>query len=255
MRNAINLPRQKRSDLVVEEIKRWIVKEGKQPGDRLPQERDLISTFGVSKGTVRESLKSLEVQGLIKLQTGPNGGAYISNVSYEVTAELLANYFFFKDLNATEIYALRKLIEPELARLALDRLTTHQIVRLEETIQICERRPEDQDGVREQRLAELEFHNILADACPNVMVSFFGKFINHFLAEMVSFKGLYIGKQDHIRSENLEAHRRILKAVRNKDSEAIRHAMAEHMASCECHVIEMEAVVANRFLKRETLLR
>ena len=255
MRASINLPRQKRSDLVVEEIKRWIVKEGKRPGDRLPKERDLISIFGVSKGTMRESLKSLEVQGLIKIQTGPNGGAYISDVSYEVTAELLANYFFFRDISAKEIYTLRKSLEPELAWLAIRELTSEQISRLEETVRICESKPENQDGVREQRLAELEFHNILADACPNVMVSFFCKFINHFLAELVSFKGLYVGKQDHIRSENLDAHRRILEAIRKKDPEGARLAMTKHMADCECHVIEMEAVVANRFLKRETLRR
>lgn len=95
MKQTIKLPRQKRSDLMVEELKRWIVTEGKKPGDSLSKERDLISIFGVSKGTVRESLQSLEVQELIRLQTGPNGGACISDVSYEVTAELLGNYFFF----------------------------------------------------------------------------------------------------------------------------------------------------------------
>ena len=75
MRRTINLPRQKRSDLMVEEIKRWIVAEGKKPGDRLPKERDLIAIFGVSKGTVRESLKSLEVQGLIRISNGPQRGS------------------------------------------------------------------------------------------------------------------------------------------------------------------------------------
>ncbi len=255
MRRAINLPRQKRSDLVVEEIKRWIVAEGKKPGDRLPQERDLIAIFGVSKGTVRESLKSLEVQGLIKLQTGPNGGAYISSVSYEVTAELLANYFFFSEIGAKEIYSLRKLIEPELAQAALYHLTAEQVSRLEQTVLLCEEKPTDQEHVRKQRLAELEFHNILADACPNVMLSFMCKFINHFLAEMVTFKGLYVGHQDHIRSENLDAHRRILISIQKGDAQGIRKAMTEHMVDCECHVIEMEGVVTSRFLKRESLVR
>jgi DNA-binding transcriptional MocR family regulator len=45
--------------------------EGKKRGDTLPKERDLISIFRVSKGTVCESLQSLDVLRLIRLQTGP----------------------------------------------------------------------------------------------------------------------------------------------------------------------------------------
>ncbi len=255
MRQTINLPRQKRSDLMVEEIKRWIVAEGKKPGDRLPQERDLITIFGVSKGTVRESLKSLEVQGLIRVQTGPNGGAYISDVPYEVTAALLGNYFFFAEVGAKEIYAVRKLIEPDLAYYALSHLTPEAIARLEETIVICSEAPKDQDQLKRQRVAELEFHNILADACPNVMLSFMCKFINHFLAEMLTYKGMYVGDQDHIRHENLDAHRRIMTAIRGKDAEGLRQAMKEHMTDCACHVVELEAVVTSKFLSKEALVR
>ena len=155
MRRAINLPRQKRSDLVVEEIKRWIVAEGKKPGDRLPQERDLIAIFGVSKGTVRESLKSLEVQGLIKLKRGRMGEQrYFQRVlrGYgRTTRELL----LFTEIGAKEIYSLRKLIEPELAQAALYHLTAEQVSRLEQTVLLCEEKPTDQEHVRKQRLAEL----------------------------------------------------------------------------------------------------
>jgi DNA-binding FadR family transcriptional regulator len=46
-----------------------------------------------------------------------------------------------------------------------------------------------------------------------------------------------------------------MKAIQKKDAKAAQSAMADHMADCECHVIEMEAVVANRFLKRDTAPR
>ena len=54
----------KRGDVMVEEIKAWIAERRIAPGDRLPKESELQSLFGVSKGTAREALKSLEVQGL-----------------------------------------------------------------------------------------------------------------------------------------------------------------------------------------------
>ena len=59
----------KRSDLVAEEIKRLITEKNLSPGDRLPRESELQIQFDVSKGTIREALKSLEVQGLVKVST------------------------------------------------------------------------------------------------------------------------------------------------------------------------------------------
>ena len=62
----------KRGDLMVEEIKRWIAERRLGPGDKLPKEDELQELFGVSKGTAREALKSLEVQGLVTVSTGPS---------------------------------------------------------------------------------------------------------------------------------------------------------------------------------------
>ena len=59
---------------IAEVLKDWIAERGLKSGDRLPQERDLIGLFGVSKGTIREALKALDAQGIIKTRTGPGGG-------------------------------------------------------------------------------------------------------------------------------------------------------------------------------------
>ena len=55
--------RQKLSDMIVESVKRSIVTEALHPGDRLPTERELMEHFECSKGTAREALKALEVEG------------------------------------------------------------------------------------------------------------------------------------------------------------------------------------------------
>jgi len=80
---GLSSPRKmKRSDQIVEAVKRWVVVKDIQPGDRLPNEKALMELFECSKGTVREALKSLEVQGLIRLKTGPGGGAILAQVPY-----------------------------------------------------------------------------------------------------------------------------------------------------------------------------
>lgn len=244
------IPRRKRSDEVVEQIKAWIVSEGHRPGDRLPQEKDLIDAFNVSRGTIREALKSLEVQGLIRINTGPSGGAAVAAVPYEVAANLLGNYFFFQNLNPESIYLVRKLLEPELVAVAMPHLSRDQIARLEETVKICRPAPTSPDEQHRQRLAELEFHDILADACPNPFLKFQCKFINDFLSNMVSYKKMYDEDQEQIRIENIIQHEKIIQFIKMGKQAEARAEMSAHMNGCECHLQQMEAVVARRFLGR-----
>ena len=100
---------------VAETIKTWITARGLVPGDRLPQEHQLITELDASKGTVREALKVLETQGLIRTRTGPGGGAFITEVEDDRTAALLANHFFFKPVTIADIYEMRIALEPVLA--------------------------------------------------------------------------------------------------------------------------------------------
>src|SRR3954454_11311394 len=113
----------KRGDLMVEEIKRWIAERRLGPGDKLPKEDELQKLFGVSKGTTREALKSLEVQGLVTVSTGPDGGATISAVPFDRVFQLVQHYLFFREVNVAQIYAVRRLLEPELPPGAVPHLT------------------------------------------------------------------------------------------------------------------------------------
>ena len=84
----------KRSDLVADQIKEAIISKKLPPGERLSDEKDFLKTHKVSKGAMREGVKSLEVQGLVNIKIGPGGGASVARVSAEKTNELLWNYFF-----------------------------------------------------------------------------------------------------------------------------------------------------------------
>ena len=64
----------KLSDSVAQLIKEEIITNRIPPGERLFDEKDFLKTYKVSKGTMREALKSLEVQGLVNIRTGPGGG-------------------------------------------------------------------------------------------------------------------------------------------------------------------------------------
>jgi DNA-binding FadR family transcriptional regulator len=123
---------------IAEVVKDWIAERGLKPGDRLPQERDLISQFGVSKGTIREALKALDAQGIIKTRTGPGGGAFIAPVTESGALELLGNYFFFKGLTIGDIYQLRIRLEPEATASVVGRLGEADFARLESKMKVYE---------------------------------------------------------------------------------------------------------------------
>ncbi|MET3498224.1 FadR/GntR family transcriptional regulator [Variovorax boronicumulans] len=233
--------RQKLSDLIVEDVKRWIVAERKQPGDRLPNEKELGELFGVSKSTVREGLKALEVRGLIKTRTGPAGGAYLQQVSLDHASEPLRNFLHFKQLDGHHIYQLRKILEPELAASVIGRLDAVHLGLLEQTIHFCEKEPHNEDELRAQRVAELEFHNLLADRCPNPLLAFMCRFLNDLLRDLMVYKNAW--EHRHFGEANVNFHSALLQAFRDGNAEVARRLMAEHMLDAETHMHEMEAHV------------
>lgn len=233
--------RHKLSDMIVEDVKHWIVSEKKQPGDRLPNEKELIELFGVSKGTIREALKALEVRGLIATRTGPGGGAYLQQVSREHASEPLRNFLHFHHFDGHDIYQLRKILEPELAASVVGRLEEAHFRLLEQSIDECRQEPRDENELRKQRVAELEFHNLLADVCPNPILAFVCRFLNDLLRDLMIYKNTF----DHLdfREANVNFHTQLLAAYRKGDAKRVRRLMTEHMADAECHMHEMEARV------------
>lgn len=247
MRVGQNRPkRQKLSDVIVEHVKRWIVAERKQPGDRLPNEKELIELFGYSKSTVREALKALEVHGLIAIRTGPGGGAYLQQVSIDHASEPLRNFLHFHHLDSQHVYQLRKVLEPELAMSVVGRITPLQFEQLEANIRLCAIEPTNEDEVRVQREAELAFHTILAESCPNPVLSFMCRFLNDLLRDLVVYKRVL--EHDHFGATNIDYHTRLLAAYRQHDAEAVRRLMAEHMVDAEQHMHAMEAHIGSKHL-------
>ena len=121
----------KRSDLVADQIKEAIINKKLPLGERLSDEKDFLKTYRVSKGAMRKALKSLEVQGLLNIKTGPGGRASVARVSAEKTNELLWNYFFSRNVSLEDFYAVCKLVEPELAASGAEHLDEEDLQLLE----------------------------------------------------------------------------------------------------------------------------
>ncbi|KEA64404.1 Transcriptional regulator, GntR family [Marinobacterium lacunae] len=243
---SIKRRKQKLSDLIVDEVKAMIVSEKLLPGDRLPSEKELIETFGCSKGTVREALKALEVEGLVWTRPGPGGGAWLSEVGTDPASKALRNYLYFKHLSAEQVYQMRKLIEVELAVSVVGHLGEREFALLDEYIRACSHRPSNEEEQREQRIAELEFHNVLADACPNPLLGFIARFLNETLRDLVVLKKSYqIDAYEFTRS-NVDYHVELVTAYRQSDEAGVRRLMGEHMCEAEEHFVALDGQISRK---------
>ncbi|WP_170984627.1 FadR/GntR family transcriptional regulator [Rhodoligotrophos defluvii] len=239
-RYARQRTRAKRSDLIAEELLRWVLLTGKAPGDRLPQEKELMEIFGGSRGTLREALKSLEVQGLVEIVTGPNGGARLTRVPEDRAMQLLTPYFYFKGLNAEAIYEARLVLEPVMVRAAIDHLTESDFAAMRQTIKVCCDGLEGRSNPAAHRAAELQFHHIIANRVPNALLRFFCIFTNHILYSMVTPKAVVQGEQRAFAHHVVDAHVAIIEALEARDAKRAASLMLDHIRTAAGMVEDME---------------
>lgn len=239
----------KRTDEIVDAIKRTMMEHGLEPGDRLPQEKDLIEQYAASKGTVREALKSLEVQGLVRLRTGPGGGAFVVPMSEARAMSLLGNYLFSKTMTIADIYALRRALEPLVAVSAMDNIDAAGFARLEATIAIYDHQARDAEERWAQRMAELDFHGVVAEYSDNALLAFQCRFLQRLLKELAVCRDIYVQPQPVMRQRGIEFQRALIAAMRAGDREQVQHIMREHMSHAEKQMLNLEAEMESRFIE------
>lgn len=225
-----------------------IVQEGLAPGDRLPGEADLIDRLGKSKGTVREAMRILETEGLIRTRTGPGGGAFLAEMTADHASTLLANFFYFRDLSVDDLYQLRRLLEPELAASVAGHLSAETLAAFRAETRRFAQPPRDAGEERAQHVASLDFHRQLARHCGNPLLGFLVDFIARMLSDLTVFRRLYEPQNLELWSEGRVYHDRLLTALEAGDPDAARATMRAHMETAHRLMRQQEAAVARGFL-------
>ena len=197
-----------------------LIQEGKlRPGDRLPPERELAARLQVSRASVREALRSLELQGLLSRRQG--SGTFIVALGQE---ELLRAFARLTEEGQTlrDIFELRFLLEPPIAAMAARRATPQDIARLEATLKEQEQQIRlGRSGVE----ADMAFHAALAEATHNQALLRLGATLMEVLAPSRDTH-LQTPERSHL---SLLSHRRILEAIQTGSTTQARKAMEEHI--------------------------
>jgi DNA-binding FadR family transcriptional regulator len=184
------------------------------PGDRLPTERELATSLGVSRDRVRDALLTLERDGYVVSKRGATGGRFVT--------ELAAPFAAWAERTATElddIVDFRLAVECQACRFAAARRTRADLTAMRGAVE----RLEAASSPREYRLADVAFHASIAMAAGNERLA----------AAVERARGELFEPADelwkHGRIESLADHQQILVAILDKRDDAAAAAMAEHI--------------------------
>ncbi|MDB5518580.1 MAG: hypothetical protein JWQ17_5338 [Tardiphaga sp.] len=151
---------------VTAQIRQMIMSGKLKPGDRLPAERDLAAQLGVSRSSIREALRGLEIAGLVKLYKGGSGGAFIAQLTSEVVVTALQDMFHLGTITPQQLTDARLWIEAIVVRVAIERLTEVDLALMEVNLNDAEKAFAAGNFEACARLS-FEFHNILARTTQN----------------------------------------------------------------------------------------
>lgn len=191
-------------------------------GEHLPPERIMLEEYSIGRGTLRESLRFLELQGVISLKPGPGGGPVVQQPDGSSLATALTLLLQFHNAPFRTIAEARSGLEPMMAQLAAERMSDEQLGELKLSVETMAESLGDQPTFLEMNK---KFHDIIAHGSGNAM---FGYLIDALLG-ILDGSAIGIDYPEVRRSAVLKAHSRILAALETRDAAAAASAMQTHI--------------------------
>ena len=210
---------------VLEQFEQMLRDEVYKPGDRILPERELSSQLGISRNTLREVLKALELVGVLEVRQG--GGYYLSESS---NSNLIASSFRFLKIKTSkdmhDLLETRRILESANASLAATKATKETIDRLREDIVQMRLNCHNVEIISS---FDLDFHFQIAKASGNLFLNSLTDILNHPIHELM----LRIACFDELLNKAICYHEKILDAIINRDPDAAGKCMSEHLMLVE----------------------
>lgn len=202
---------------IAETIRAAILDGTIKADERLPAEEDLAQRYGVSRPTIREALKRLAAQNLVRSRRGPTGGNFINRPTPRDLAESLSGaatlLASMGEFSYADISAARLELQGICCRLAASNRSEEHLVQLAEELRIQrDKKTTDIDFCA----SDVRFHRIIVDATGNALISF----VMYGVVEaMTPVTNMVIFKVRN-RMELVKRHGDLFNAIRNRDGDA-----------------------------------
>jgi GntR family transcriptional repressor for pyruvate dehydrogenase complex len=200
---------------IVDQIEAAIARGDLRPGQRLPSERDLVEQFGASRPTVREALRVLEADGLVRSRPGDPNGPEVLAFSSAGLVKQMTRLARLEELSIAELVAFRMILDASASMLAARLRTEAELVEMERTMTVMEAAIDR--GFDEFSEADVAFHDAVADASRNSMIQVCNNVVRGVVLSLIADKVTRSLNSKALMRESLQHHREVFDAIRAGD--------------------------------------
>jgi GntR family transcriptional repressor for pyruvate dehydrogenase complex len=208
-------------DVVVDEIRNSIIRGDYKQGDQLPPEAALCEKFGVSRITIRESLKKLNMMGIISIQQGR--GTFVENIDLALFVKPMYQLIDFETVDIDAIYDARLYVETGSCRLAAQNRTESQLENLLEIL-VRFKQCADCGDITRGIVLDTAFHIAIAEASGNPLIKAMLLTVEDISNACMRRKGGMTMFMD----VSYEHHRNIYEAIKAQDTDAAEKWITIH---------------------------
>ena len=216
---------------IVEQIKHLIADGKLKPGDKLLAERDLADRFQVSRASVREAIRTLEMLGIIDIR--PGEGTFVRGTETDDIIRPLAMFLAVERNSLLDMFEMRRIFETATASLAAQRATFEELDQIESMLANMRERLNLNDSEKGEEF-DAAFHYAVAEATHNSLLTKLFKTVSEEFAKAnsVARRQLY---QDNVQNPQriIDQHSEILQAIRSGSPQKASEAMLAHLTFAE----------------------
>ena len=217
----------KAADVLADQLREKILQGELPEGTDLPKERELREKAGLSRATVREALRILEGEGLIATRIGRNGGSAVARPTRATIERSVRIFIQGRRIRMEAVLETRAAIEPSSARYAALHRTEEDLAALERCHTALER-ASDANDVKAYVKANLDWHVQVVRASHNELLIAFIAAASQPVYEATDLEGF---NSLEVRNAAIQAHRRVMAAIRAGDGDAAARRMERHIGA------------------------
>ena len=211
-------------EAAIEHLTEAVERAGLRTGDRLPNEGMLAEQLGISKPTLRQALRVLELSGLVAVRRGKSGGIFV--ITDLVPGVAISTAVKLEERAAVDVLRARRVLERAVVHEAMRTATSADLAELEHTVDLLERHLGERPSVMR---ADAMFHRALVRSCRNDTIQTAMRGVGRGLAPI---RDAYSGGLAYDR-QTLDVHRRQLVAIRRRDEDTLEKVLDEHFRMLE----------------------
>lgn len=224
----------KAPDVLARELRERILNGELEEGAALPAERELVRQTQMSRATVREALRILEVQNLVRVKAGRAGGAFVQRPSTASMANSVSMLIRGRQIKLADLMETREAIEPFCAELAAVKRTDDELAELDRSNQLI---ADPEADLAQFLRANLDWHVGVAIASHNELLIGFMTALSQAIYAGTANEAFV---DDKVRAVTARAHKSITKAIRDGDAEAAGRRMRRHVHSYAAAALEVD---------------